>query len=498
MAAMKRRTLLQGALIGGLGTNTLLHTLYVSAADSGKEAVVLTLSGGEHTVGRADLLGLQSRLQGHLLQQDDEAYGAARLLYNASIDRYPSLIAQCANSADVVAAVRFASERNLLTTVRGGGHSISGRSVADRGLLIDLGFINDVTINRPQKIAQVGGGARLGQLDRASVAQNLVTTAGTDSDTGVGGLTLGGGLGRLDRKFGLTIDNLLGAELVTAEGKVIYTDAESHPDLFWAIRGGGGNFGVATRFDFKLHDFDPIVYGGDIVFHWDQRRDVMQYLAEIEADLPDAMTLAPQLGNSPDAGQITALHVCHAGDHGEAERLLKPLRQQFKVLRDDARPRPYIDMQATPPGPRHAVYLKSSLVNGLTEGVIDALCEHFPTDAERVIWSQHLGGAVSRVGSSDTAYNHREAHYNIGIMAAFTDLSRFDEFRASVRQQFAELEPHTSGFYTNLMSRGQEKTEANFGDNLARLRQIKSTYDPGNFFRMNANIRPNTVGAPQA
>ena len=292
---MKRRNLLKGAIIGGIAASSTGRAVLAGMTPKLTGVSAATLSGTEAELSMSTVSGLASSMTGPVLQAHSDSYDAARSLWNAMIDHRPALIAQCASAEDVSRAVRFGREHNLLTSVRCGGHSFSGKSVAKNGLMIDLNFMSNVDVDTLARVAHTQGGALLGHVDLACLPHNLITMVGTDSDTGAGGLTLGGGLGRLDRNLGLTIDNLLAAEIVTADGEIREVSATQEPDLFWAIRGGGGNFGVATRFDYQLHDFNPIIYGGPILFPWKKRRALLELVAELEPSMPDEMHLVPTM-----------------------------------------------------------------------------------------------------------------------------------------------------------------------------------------------------------
>ena len=429
-------------------------------------------------------------MTGPVLQAHSDSYDAARALWNEMIDHRPALIAQCTSAEDVSRAVRFGREHNLLTSVHCGGHSFSGKSVAKNGLMIDLAFMRNVDVDTLARVAHTQGGALLGHVDLACLPHNLITMVGTDSDTGAGGLTLGGGLGRLDRKLGLTIDNLLAAEIVTADGEIRQVSATREPDLFWAIRGGGGNFGVATRFDYQLHDFNPIIYGGPILFPWEKRRALLELVAELEPSMPDEMHLVPTMFTDPEQGPLVGVEAVYMGDHKIGAKLLEPISRFAKPLNAGFGPTEYLKLQLTDYPGVASHYVKSGLVKSLSPEVIDALMENFPKLPGMLIFFQHMGGAVARVGAQETAFTHRDALYNIGTAGTFTDPGDFRKYRKAIRTYYSQLEPLTLGFYTNLMEKDQGRTTDNFAVNLARLRKIKGVYDPDNFFRLNANIKP--------
>jgi hypothetical protein len=488
---MKRRTLLKGALATGITAAT--GTRFVLAASSPDLRAVdaVTLSGDRVSLSAADVKGLAAALRGPVVQAHHPSYDAARALWNAMFDRYPALIVQPTSPEDVAAAVQFAAAHNLLTAVCCGRHSFSGKSAVDKGMMIDLGFMNEVRVDAANHIAHTQGGARLGHVDMATLQHNLITVVGTDSDTGAGGLTLGGGLGRLAPKWGLTIDNLQSAQLVMADGRILECSADENPDLFWAIRGGGGNFGVVTRFDYRLHEFNPQVYGGDVVFAWKDRHALLKLCGEMATTVPDELHLGPFVFTHPEHGPLIGIEACWCGNHAEGARVLAAITESIKPLMGEFGPTPYMGMQATAnPDQRVSHYMKSGYINALDDGVIEAIADHYAADPGVIIFFQHLGGAVGRVGQTDTAFYHRNALYSVGIAAAFPDPHDYTRYRDLVRGQWEHVVPHTQGFYINFNEESQQANEANYVANRRRLAEVKAKYDPGNLFRMNANIKP--------
>lgn len=453
----------------------------------------VSLTGEELSLEAAAVKELGESLGGRLLLSGNEGYDAARKVWNGMIDKRPALIAVCADVADVQNAVTFASERGLLVAVKGGGHSIPGKSVCDGGMMIDLSSMHAVEVDAENKTAVAGGGALLGHVDTATLAHNLAVTTGVVSHTGVGGFTTGGGLGRIDRKFGLAIDNVISAELVTADGHLRLVSAEENPDLYWAIRGGGGNFGVVTAFKYQLHDFDPTIFGGDIVYPFEQAKDVLLFFAEYSESLPDEANTELFAAVTPDGNKILGVQVVYAGDHKEGEKVFAPLRAFGKPLADSIGPMPYQQMQTSADGEmRHGLlyYLKSGYLNEITPAAIDAIVENYEGDHLPYFWTQHLGGQVARVAPDATAFVHRNAHSNFGIHSLWTLKSESDQKIAALRKFYAAIEPHMAGFYTNLNEDTEQKTWGNYGKNYPRLSEIKAQYDPDNLFRLNANIRP--------
>jgi len=485
---MKRRTFCKSTLAAAAAA-----TFPACGSRVAEPIAAVSLAGEELSLEAAAVQELGESLSGRLLLSENEGYEAARKVWNGMIDRRPALIAVCTSAADVQNAVTFASERGLLVSVKGGGHSIPGKSACEGGMMIDLSSMYSVVVDTENKTAVAGGGALLGHLDTAALAHNLLTTTGVVSHTGVGGFSLGGGLGRVDRKFGLAIDNVLSVDLVTADGQLRQVSAEENPDLFWAIRGGGGNFGVATAFKYQLHDFDPTIFGGKIIYPFEQAKDVLLFFAQYSESLPDEANAELLAGVLPEPGKFIGVQVVYAGDHTEAEKVFAPLRAFGTPMSDDIGPMLYATMQTGDDGNmRHGLlnYLKSGYLAEFTPAAIDAIVENYEGDHLPFFWTQHLGGQVARVAPDATAFSHRNVHSNFGINAIWTDESESESRIAALRKFYAAMEPHMAGFYTNLNEDSEEKTWGNYGANYPRLAKIKAEYDPENLFRLNANIKP--------
>jgi hypothetical protein len=435
---------------------------------------------------------LAESLDGQLLISGDFGYDGARRIWNGMHDRYPAVIVRARSSSDVVNAVDFARERELLLAVKGGGHSWPGKSVADGALMIDLSGLNGVTIDPATRRARIGGGALLYDLDLAAIGHNLVTTAGIVSHTGVGGFTLGGGYGRLGRKFGLTIDNLVSAQLVTANGRVLRLSAEENRDLFWAIRGGGGNFGVATEFEYALHDASPDMYGGVMIWPLARARDVLDYYAENSPNFSDELFMAPGMATAPDGSAVLTMDICFCGNPRDAERELAPLRSVARAAVDGAVPVSYLTMQTRLDGvarPGIHSYVKSGMVGEFTPALIDAMLGSFEPGRGVTIFSFATGGRIAQVPETATAWPHRNAHLLIGAVSFWPD-SRLDKARiGSTRAIWSGLEPHTGGYYANIQTDGAQ-VAGNHGPVYERLVSIKNAHDPMNLFRLNSNIKP--------
>jgi FAD/FMN-containing dehydrogenase len=433
---------------------------------------------------------------GDVILPGDAGYDGARRIWNASIDRYPGMIARCVGAADVAHAVKFARANDLVVAVRGGGHNVGGRALCDRGLVIDLSVMRGVLVDPDRRTARVQGGATLADVDRETHRFGLAVPLGVVSRTGVGGLTLGGGVGWLVRKYGLTCDNVLSFEVVTAEGHTLTASAEENPDLFWALRGGGGNFGVVTSFLYRAHPVSTVL-GGLIVHARDQAGPVLRHYRSVMASAPDELTAYAGLVTTPDGVPAVAVIACHCGEETEAERAMRPLREFGQPLLDAIQRMPLPAMQqlldeAFPD--RAYNYWKSTFVRELSDDAVDLLVEHAnrarsPLSAVVV---ELYGGAADRVGDAETAFAQRRAGYDIGIMAQWTDPSEADEHTAWARGLSEALRPHASGGYllNFLGEEGEDTVRRAFGGNYARLVELKRRYDPTNFFRLNQNIRP--------
>ena len=493
---MLRRTFCKTAFAAAVAA-AVEHSIAVAAEDSSFRAVAdikaITGSGREVSISKAELKELRDSLDGKLLLPGNDRYDSARRVWNGMIDKRPAMIAACTSAGDVATAVTFAAERELLLAVKGGGHSYPGKSVCNGGLMIDLAPMHKVVIDAGRQRAYVGGGALLRHLDSASFAHGLATTTGIVSHTGVGGFTLGGGMGRTDRKFGLAIDNLLAAELVSADGRVRRVNNDEDTDLFWAIRGGGGNFGVVTQFEFRLHPFDTTVLGGGIYYPFTQARDLLTFFAEYSADLPDEVNVEPNAFVAEEGERIISVSVTYAGDPREGEKVLAPLRAFGRPLEDTIGPSSYPEMQTRADEYyAHGTlnYLKSGYFSELSPALIAAIVESYEGDMLPDLWFQHLGGVTARVDSRATAYFHRDAHSNFGISGVWRDASESEKRIGAIRRMYAAVEPHMTGFYTNLNEDSERRTWGNYGQNYQRLAQIKYCHDPLNLFRLNANVQP--------
>jgi FAD/FMN-containing dehydrogenase len=468
--------------------------------------VAVNAIGVDISVPETALGELSPSFTGELVRPGDPTYDEHRRVWNGSIERFPALIARCGSAADVMAAVRFATSTGLRVAVRGGGHSLPGLSVCDGGIVIDLGPMKGIRVDPEARTARVQAGVLWGELDRETQAFGLATTGGIVSHTGVAGLTLGGGIGWLHRRHGLTIDQLLSVDLITAGGDLVTASQTENPDLFWGLRGGGGNFGIVTEFEFRLHPVGPIVLAGPIFWPMEKAPGLLRFYREWSAEAPDElMTIvvqrkAPPLPSVPrelHGTPVVGVVCCYAGSVEDGERVVRPLRAFGSPVLDLCEPKPYVAHQATfdasfPHGWWY--YLRACDVAELTDDVIDVMVEHgrrivSPTTSVALF---QMGGAVARVGESETAFNGRDAAFTFNINGNSETAEGFEAEREWARAYWSALEPHHTSVYVNfLMEEGQERIRQAYGAaKYERLKALKRTYDPTNVFRLNQNIPP--------
>jgi FAD/FMN-containing dehydrogenase len=454
---------------------------------------------------------LGEALRGELLLPDSPGYDAARRIWNGAIDRRPACIARCAGVADVVAAVRFAREHDVEIAVRGGGHGVAGTAVCDDGIVIDLSAMRAVRVDPAGRTAWVQGGALWGDVDRETLAHGLATTGGIVGHTGVGGLTLGGGIGFLMRKHGLAIDNLLAAEVVTAEGSIVRASADEHPDLFWALRGGGGNFGVVTSFLFALHPLGPTVLAGPVFWAADDTIDVLRFYRDFASEIPDELGTVVKLCSVPPLPAIpedlhwrpaVAVACCYAGSVEDGERALRALREFGTPLVDLLAPKPYSAFQcALDDTVLHGwhYYWKATNLAGLSHDAIGVIADHAHAAGSPRSYAAmfHFGGAVARVPHDDTAYAGREIPHNIIIHGAWLPEESGEHAAAETAwaQRFLQaLQPHRGdGVYVNFLDSDDDsgRVREAYGNRIyRRLAEVKAAYDPDNVFHHNKNIQP--------
>jgi FAD/FMN-containing dehydrogenase len=453
----------------------------------------------------AEVKELRASLKGELLLAHDAGYDAARRVWNGSIDRHPALIARCQSDEDIVHAVQFASAHSLLTAVKGGGHSLSGQSTCEGGLMIDLSPMREIQLDRGKRLVRAQPGVLLAGLDGQCQAAGLVTPLGTAADTGIAGLTLGGGQGRLMRKLGLSCDNVHTYELITADGKVRKISATENPDLYWALRGGGGNFGVVSSFEYRLHPLAHPVLAGGRMYPFSQARAVVKGLADMAANAPDELYLSGSVLNASGEGKLpkgtyVAVEFVYSDDPKEGERFLPMLDKLGKPLNDTIAAKPYVVAQNGPTGaappalpPGLGVYVRSGFLQTISDKLVDELIHAFeqgPPWLDEIGFGP-IGGQVARVKADATAYWNRTAQYELLLIAAWGDHSQDEHNVAVMRDMWKVFEPFTRGYYVNTEpSAGEARLKATYGDNYARLAQLKNQYDPKNLFRLNANIRP--------
>jgi FAD/FMN-containing dehydrogenase len=461
---------------------------------------------GSPSISQEDVGALRERIRGVVLTAADESYDAARHVWNAMIDRRPGLIVRCAGASDVQAAVDFARKAGAVLAVRGGGHNIAGSAVCDDGVVIDLTPMKSVRVDPVARTARVEPGVTLGEFDREAQSFRLITPTGINSTTGIAGLTLGGGFGWISRKFGLTIDNLISADVVTADGELVRASEKEKPDLFWALRGGGGNFGVVTSFEFRLQPLGPEVMSGLIVHPLSQARDLIRRYRDIVAAAPDELTCwfvmraAPPLPFLPKEVHgtgIIAFAACYAGPMDAAERAMKPLRAMGTPIADVIAPHPFAGWQTIldpllTPGARN--YWKSHSFAALDDGLIDVLVDYankLPS-AETELAFVQLGGAINRISVSATAYPHRDIAFLINLHTRWRDPAEDATCIAWARSLFDACTPFASGgTYVNFIPEDdKDGVQRAYLSNAKRLAAIKAKYDPHNVFRVNQNIRP--------
>ncbi|HEY7637233.1 MAG TPA: FAD-binding oxidoreductase [Gemmatimonadales bacterium] len=445
----------------------------------------------------AALKTFQDAVRGEILSADHPDYDRARVLFNAMVDKRPALIARCQDSADVRHALEFAHTHNLLLAVRGGGHNVAGKALCDGGLVIDLSRMKAVEVDPAARTVRAGPGLTWGEFDQATQAHGLATTGGFISTTGIAGLTLGGGFGWLMRKHGLSCDNLRSVEIVTADGAVRTADATRHPELFWAVRGGGGNFGVVTSFQYQLHPIGQML-AGVVFFPLQQAEAALRFYRDFMAKAPDELMAYAVLLTSPDGYPMFGVPVCYVGSPDAAERELRPLRSHPGVAADTIRPMSYLEVQTMfdagfPSGRLN--YWKSSFLQDLSDEAIATLVAFFDRvpSAFSAVALEPFGGAVARVGLEETAFPHRHATFSVVIVSMWTDPAASAANMRWTRELWSALQPFsTEAVYVNYMDTDDADRVHGAYDapTYERLRQVKQTYDPENFFRVNQNIAP--------
>lgn len=470
-----------------------------------KEIQIRSLSGEVVVLDNQTLDDLRARVRGQIVMPNDSNYDEVRKIWNAMINRRPGLIVRCGGTADVLQVVRFARQHQLLTSVRGGGHNIAGKSLQDGALLIDLGAMRTVRVDPVTRVAVVGPGATLGDVDHETQAYGLAVPTGINSTTGIAGLTLGGGFGWLSRSFGLTADNLIAAEVVTAEGERLLCDENSNGDLFWATRGGGGNFGIVTSFEFKLHPVGPEVFSGPIVFPFDQAGSVLRKYREFCASCPEELTVWAVMRDAPPlpflapevhGTRVLILAALYSGPLDAGEKALASLRELGQPIADGFGPYPFAGFQQAfdpllTPDARN--YWKSHNYTELSDGLIDILVDYgsrLPSQQSEIFVAQ-MGGATNQVASGATAYPHRDVEFIMNVHTRWNTSDQDNVCFAWAREFYKATESFaTGGVYVNFISEDEDRIQGAYGANYERLSEVKAKYDPDNFFSVNQNVSP--------
>src|SRR5829696_6765614 len=436
---------------------------------------IVTLAGADSALDETVVEQLGSRVRGRLLHPNDAAYEEARRLWNGVIDKKPALIVRAADEADVIEAVNFARENGLLLAVRGGGHNVAGTASAEGGLVLDLSAMNGIEVDPERRTVRAGAGVTIGELDEETQKHGLATPMGVVSETGISGLTLNGGIGHLRRKYGLSSDNLISADLVTADGSLLTASEEENEDLFWAIRGGGGNFGVVTSFRYRLHPVGTVL-GGGLSYPLSKAHEVLRFYHEFASGCPDELSTDASLGVAPDGSSVVVVSVCYCGPAEEGERVLRPLREFGSPLADNIQPMAYTTLQSAPdaefpPGRRH--YWKSSYLKDLSDDAIEVMIRfvsEIPSPTTGV-GLQQMHGAASRVDPTATAFPHRDEHYDFLILSQWADTAESERNVEWTRSFFEAMGPFfEEGVYVNnLGDEGEDRVKAAYGANLEQI-----------------------------
>jgi FAD binding domain-containing protein/berberine-like enzyme len=461
------------------------------------EMRIKTLDGADSLVGEHAVARFRESLRGTLLRPGDSGYDEARTAWNGMTAKRPGVIVQCAGAADVISAVNFARDNNLLLAVRGGDHSVAGHSVCEGGMMIDLSRMKSVRVDPVKQIARAEGGARWRDFDHETQAFGLATTGGTNSDTGIAGLTLGGGLGWLAGKYGLTCDNLLSADVVTADGRFLTASARENEDLFWGLRGGSGNFGIVTSFEYQLHQVGSVL-AGMLVHPFENAKEVLRFYSEFSSTIPDELNTVGALLTSPDGVPVVAIAVCYNGAVDKGAEVLRPLREFGPPLADQIGPMPYETLQTMldPAFPRgRQYYWKAHLIKHISDAAVDTVVEYFATVPSpfTVLGFQQLGNAANRVDPDETAFSHRDALYDVLMLSGWESPSEAERNIRWTRELYDGMQPSLdAGIYVNALGEDSEQRirAAYRPKTYERLAALKRKYDPANLFRLNPNIKP--------
>jgi FAD/FMN-containing dehydrogenase len=440
---------------------------------------------------------LSDKLRSRVLLPDADGYDAARRVWNGFVDKRPAVILPCTSGKDVVEGVNLARTTGLLVAVRGGGHNIAGASVCDGGIVIDLSGMKAMVVDPVQRVARAEPGLTLGEFDIATQAFGLATTMGVNSDTGIAGLTLGGGFGRLGRKYGLACDNLLSAEIVLADGRTVTASASEHPDLFWGIRGGGGNYGIVTNFTYRLHPVGPEILGGLLLHELSRAREVLRFYRDFAAAAPDEVSADAVFLTTPEGQRLVAISACYVGPVEEGARVLRPLRAFGTPVQDLVAPVAYTALQASADplfarGRRY--YWKAQFLKHITDTAIDVLIDSYSgaASASSLAVLQQVGGAISRIDGAATAFGNRDAAFDCFPVAVWDDPVEDERHIAWAQEFWARMQPFATGgvYVNNLGEEGEDRVKAAYGANYVRLSKLKAAYDPDNLFRLNQNVQP--------
>ena len=493
---MIRRDFLRSSLALAAATS-LARPRFAGAAGSA-DIPAISRTGGAIVLKAADLDDFRAQQRGAVLTRASDGYDSARRIWNGAFDRHPAVIARCASTTDVIGAVQFAASQDLLVAVRGGGHSLPGYSVCEGGIMIDLSPMQGVRVDPRTRAVRSEPGVLLGALDRETQAFGLVVPAGTVSHTGVAGLTLGGGVGRLQRKFGLTVDCMVSADVVTANGKLVAASADENPDLLWALQGGGGNFGIVTSFEFRAYEFGRKAVAGDIVFPIAQARRVLDAFADYCARAPDELWMDPVLECDAAGNRQLNFTLCHCGDAASAARDVAIIRKFGKPMRDSVAEKPWVIVQSEHDGDSphgNGYYMSGGRITQLLPVMLDHAVERIKlpgAELGKISLNQH-GGASARRPANSTAYASRDASHNFVVRASWTDPDQAAARTAWQKQTWAGFAPYSVGLYANLNAGETDvKARSAYGENLERLVEVKTKYDPKNLFHLNPNIVPRT------
>ena len=480
---MKRRTFVEAALGGAMLAAPFQRLVAAAAAEPAP------------AIDKAALDDFSASLRGQLLLPDHPEYESARRIWNHMVDKRPAMIVRCTGASDVSRAINFARERQLLVAVRGGGHSFPGYSTCDGGMVIDLSLMRNVRVDLAEQKVTAAGGAWGRDVDAEAQHYELVTTLGQISDTGIAGLTLGGGYGWLSRKFGLACDNLLSVDIVTADGQLLRADQDENPDLFWAIRGGGGNYGVVTTFEYQLHPFRRQVFAGGIGWPLARASSIASFFAEFNERSPRELSLDLSMFVE-DGEAFIGIDGCYAGDPETGAKVIEPLRQLRKPAYDTFKAMEYTTVQKQfdeKPEDRKLHYMKGGLVREFTPEFVRHLAKEFKPQGHCFVYMQNASGAVGDVAPDATAFWNRKAIGNLMVMGSWRDPAETERKRGDIRAAFDGFERFTAGYYVNLNDADKSTVSPNYGGNYPRLAALKKKYDPANLFRLNSNITPATA-----